>query len=67
MPQINQPVIRGLFPHAALLTHDCVANTVITLDHENNLRIFSNRPIKKGEMMTYNYTKLLYVSMIKEI
>lgn len=60
--QYQQLLIRGLFPNAALLSHDCVANTFITLDHENTLKIYAKCPIKKDDIITYNYTKLLYVS-----
>ncbi|CAO1434181.1 unnamed protein product [Diamesa tonsa] len=51
--------LRGLFSSAALMNHECSANTLITLDGGNNLRIYANRLIKKDEVITHNYTNVL--------
>lgn len=43
------------------MNHECSANTLITLDGGNNLRIYANRLIKKDEVITHNYTNVLNV------
>ena len=53
---------RGLFPKAALLAHDCLPNTMISVDGDSNMRIFSTVPIPAGECIYYNYTRSLFVS-----
>lgn len=65
LQQFSQPctvLLRGLFPRAALLAHDCCANAFISLDNANHIRVYANRAIKRNEMITYNYTKTLYVN-----
>lgn len=52
--------LRSLFPYAALLAHDCVANTMVSIDDHFQMKISSNRPIKSGEMVTYCYTNPLW-------
>jgi SET domain-containing protein len=55
-------LLRGLYPKSALLAHDCVGNSTISVDSTFNLRIHASLDIKAGEVIYYNYTNALYVS-----
>jgi hypothetical protein len=55
-------LLRGLYPKAALLAHDCVGNTTISVDSSFNLRIHVSVDTKAGDLIYYNYTNALYVS-----
>lgn len=52
----------GLYVQAALMAHDCVANTMITIDECKNLKVFACVDIKAGEIVYNNYTTVLLVS-----
>ncbi|KAL5287691.1 hypothetical protein ACFFRR_008536 [Megaselia abdita] len=52
--------LRSLFPNAALLAHDCVANTIVSIDDNFQMKIYANRDIKSGELVTYCYTNPLW-------
>ncbi|XP_037027904.1 SET domain-containing protein SmydA-8-like [Bradysia coprophila] len=54
--------IRGLYPKAALLSHDCVGNTFISLDETRSLRIYSSVDIDAGKTIYNNYTFALVLS-----
>lgn len=55
--------VRGLFTQAALLAHDCIGNTFITVDGNNKLlKVYASVDIKMGEIIYNNYTASLYVS-----
>ncbi|XP_037033809.1 SET domain-containing protein SmydA-8-like isoform X2 [Bradysia coprophila] len=51
--------IRGLYPTAALLSHDCVSNTFIALDSTKSIRIYSSVDIAEGDPIWNNYTHAL--------
>ncbi|XP_065090728.1 SET domain-containing protein SmydA-8-like [Ochlerotatus camptorhynchus] len=53
-------MVRGLYPKAALMAHNCVSNTLISVDGNANLRLYTTVPVKKGEMLQYNYTRSLF-------
>lgn len=55
--------VRGLYPRAALMAHDCVPNAFISVDGESNLRVYAAVPIVKGQMVLFNYTRCLFVSV----
>lgn len=59
--QQEESLIRGLYPKAALMAHNCVSNTLISVDGDANLRLYVTTPVKKGEMLFYNYTRSLFV------
>ncbi|XP_038111924.1 SET domain-containing protein SmydA-8 [Culex quinquefasciatus] len=52
--------VRGLYPRAALMAHDCVPNAFISVDGESNLRVYAAVPIVKGQMVLFNYTRCLF-------
>lgn len=58
--QQEESLIRGLYPKAALMAHNCVSNTLISVDGDANLRLYVTTPVKKGEMLFYNYTRSLF-------
>ncbi|CAH1964736.1 unnamed protein product [Acanthoscelides obtectus] len=51
-----------LYPTASLLEHNCVPNTMQTIDEKENFRITFRAalPIKKGEHITSTYTNILW-------
>lgn len=53
--------MRGLYSQAALLAHDCIGNTFITVDNARQLKIFAAVDIASGETIYNNYTATLYV------
>lgn len=53
--------VRGLYCQAALLAHDCIGNTFITVDNDRQLKIFAAVDIACGEIIYNNYTATLYV------
>lgn len=56
--------MRGLYTQAALLAHDCIGNTFITVDNNQLLKIYASVDIKAGEIIYNNYTASLYVSVL---
>lgn len=55
--------MRGLYTQAALLAHDCIGNTLITVDNDKLLKVYACTDIKAGEIIYNNYTASLYVSL----
>lgn len=53
--------LRGVYLQAALLAHDCIANTLISINDNNALVCHASKDIKKGEVIFYNYTDPLKV------
>lgn len=60
---IQEMPLRGLYPKAALLSHDCVGNTFISLDETRSLRIYSSVDIDVGKTIYNNYTFSLVLSV----
>lgn len=58
--------IRGLYPRAALLSHDCVSNTFIALDSSRSIRIYSSIDIAEGDTIWNNYTHALSVIIVED-
>lgn len=56
--------VRGLYTQAALLAHDCIGNTFITVDNNKQLKVFASVDIQSGETIFNNYTATLYVSLV---
>lgn len=54
--------VRGLYPKAALMAHDCIGNTFITMDKHKELKVYASVDIKCGDIIYYNYTDPLMVS-----
>lgn len=55
--------MRGLYTQAALLAHDCIGNTLITVDNDKLLKVYASIDIKAGDIIYNNYTASLYVSL----
>lgn len=56
-----QVQVRGLYPKAALLPHDCVPNTFISLDENKVMKIYASVAINAGGIIFNNYTDSLNV------
>ncbi|XP_055320157.1 SET domain-containing protein SmydA-8-like [Sitodiplosis mosellana] len=52
--------VRGLYTQAALLAHDCIGNTFISVDNNKQLKVYASLDIKMGEIVYSNYTASLY-------
>ncbi|KAG7312099.1 hypothetical protein JYU34_001551 [Plutella xylostella] len=52
-------ILRGIYLKAALLAHDCIGNTQMSINDNNLLVCHATTDIKKGEAITYNYTDSL--------
>lgn len=55
-------VLRGVYLKAALLAHDCTANTHMSINDNNLLVCHASVDIKQGDPIYYNYTDPLKVS-----
>lgn len=53
--------VRGLYPMASLLPHDCANNTFITVDAAKVMRVYASVAIAAGETVYNNYTSSLLV------
>lgn len=54
--------VRALYAQAALLAHDCIGNTFITVDNNKQLKVYASIDIRAGEIIYNCYTASLYVS-----
>lgn len=63
-PTFAEIPVRGLYALAAMMPHDCVSNTFITVDATRNLRVYASVPIAAGETVYNNYTSTLLVRTI---
>ncbi|KAJ8715187.1 hypothetical protein PYW08_005168 [Mythimna loreyi] len=59
-------VLRGVYLKAALLAHDCVGNTHMSINDNNLLVCRASTYIKKGEPIFYNYTDPLKGTSIRQ-
>ncbi|CAH2267756.1 SET and MYND domain-containing protein DDB_G0273589-like [Pararge aegeria] len=59
-------VLRGVYLQAALLAHDCVANTHMSINDNNVLVCHASTDIKKGEPIYYNYTDPLKGTVVRQ-
>ncbi|XP_065368686.1 SET domain-containing protein SmydA-8-like [Calliphora vicina] len=51
--------MKGVYVKGALLSHDCMANTCIAIDDKYCMKIYANRAIEAGEIVTNCYTNIL--------
>ncbi|CAG4991158.1 unnamed protein product [Colias eurytheme] len=58
--------LRGIYLQAALLAHDCVGNTLISINDNNVLLCHASQDIKKGDMIFYNYTDPLKGTALRQ-
>lgn len=48
--------VRGIYPKAAMMAHDCRPNTKHSFDDNFEMKVFATTAIKKGEMILTSYT-----------
>ncbi|XP_064097943.1 SET domain-containing protein SmydA-8-like [Macrobrachium nipponense] len=56
----NDQNIRGVFPQAAMMAHDCCPNTKHAFDRDLNIVVRSTVPIRKGSPISTTYTNTLW-------
>lgn len=61
-PSLGCEPLRGVYMKTALLAHDCVANTHISINDNNLLVCHASTDIKKGEPIYFNYTDPMKVT-----
>lgn len=54
--------MKAVYIQAALLSHDCMANTCLAIDDKYCMKIYANRAIQMNEIITNCYTNILLVS-----
>lgn len=55
--------LRAIYLQAALMAHDCVSNTHIATDDDFEIIVRACRDIKEGEIIFFNYSNALVVSI----
>lgn len=53
--------MRGIYLKAALMSHDCIGNTFLSVDEDYLLTIHAASFIREGEPIYYNYANSLMV------
>jgi hypothetical protein len=53
--------LRGIYPRASLMAHDCVANTHLAVDDDFEMSIHASVPIPRGHPIYFNYTSAMQV------
>lgn len=61
---LGESLLRGLYPQTSLIAHDCRGNTHITVDDKFQLTVFASLSIQEGEIIYFNYTSSLSVSLL---
>ncbi|CAL4102903.1 unnamed protein product [Meganyctiphanes norvegica] len=69
--QHNQNTVRGIFPSAAMLAHDCVPNAKYYVsefthdgdDSDPTMYVYATVPISKGTSINFTYTGTLYTTL----
>lgn len=56
------PNLSGIYWHAAIPAHSCIANAMITIDAQYNLKLFASNDIQEGSNIYINYASVLLVS-----
>ncbi|KAJ8680670.1 hypothetical protein QAD02_016457 [Eretmocerus hayati] len=56
---VGPPILRGLFPGAALMSHSCRPTGHVAVDGEFRITIHAATPINVSEPVTFNYTSSL--------
>lgn len=52
--------LRGLYPLAALMNHDCIPNIRYVYREDKTMAVYAVKPIKEGEQVFNTYTKFLW-------
>lgn len=56
--------VRALYLKGALMTHDCVSNTHVSIDDQFNLSVRCSVDLKPDQTVYFNYTNVLMVRYI---
>uniref|UniRef100_A0A182MJM8 SET domain-containing protein n=1 Tax=Anopheles culicifacies TaxID=139723 RepID=A0A182MJM8_9DIPT len=56
----HEIILRGLYILGALMNHCCRPNVRYVFDDQLRMRVHASRPIKKGEQIMNNYSKILW-------
>lgn len=59
--------IRGIYPKAAMMAHDCQPNTKHCFDDDFEMKIIATTAIKKGEMILTSYTHPLKTTIERRL
>lgn len=52
-------ILRGLYRHPALLVHNCLANSFMTIDADFNVKLYAGQDVQSGDIVSYNYAQVL--------
>lgn len=64
---VEDSPLRGLYPKTAIMAHDCVRNTHMTVDEKFELTVYASLPIKFDQPILVNYTSPLLVKTLSSI
>lgn len=53
--------LRGIYPEAAFMSHDCIGNTHVSVDDYYEMSVHASQTIKAGELILFNYCNPLEV------
>ncbi|XP_058064048.1 SET domain-containing protein SmydA-8 [Anopheles bellator] len=56
----HEIVLRGLYVLGAMMNHCCQPNVRYVFDRQLRMRVYASRPIRRGEQILNNYSKLLW-------
>lgn len=56
----HEIILRGLYILGALMNHRCLPNVRYVFDDDLVMRVHASKPIKKGEQIFNNYSKILW-------
>merc|ERR1711971_336710 len=57
----------GLYYSPSMMNHNCLSNTHLTMDENNNLTVRSSRPIKRLTPIEFNYVKGLDTTWSRQL
>ncbi|XP_058445390.1 SET domain-containing protein SmydA-8 [Malaya genurostris] len=56
----HEIILRGLYILGALMNHCCLPNTRYVFDEQLVMRCYASKPIRRGEQIFNNYSKILW-------
>lgn len=63
----SQTSLRGLYPLAAILNHECSPNTSHVYDRDGIMQVTAAKHIKAGDEITTCYTSLIWSTSIRRL
>ncbi|XP_078597927.1 uncharacterized protein LOC144873958 isoform X1 [Branchiostoma floridae x Branchiostoma japonicum] len=61
----STPRAWAVYPTTYLMNHDCLANTLTSIDSKNKMHVRTRMPVKKGEALTAEYSECLWGTEIR--